>query len=115
MVVDVTNLTDGPNKTPIQVAIYNRTLDPGETIRLPAELVTSKIRVLEKQGLISIGALPAWYASAKTRKGRVLTPEQQAARTVIPDPETLPEVTSIESAVTPAEEEDTLSRRRRRG
>ena len=84
MVVDITNLTDGPGKTPVQVAIYNITLDPGKTLRLPAELVDTKLRNLEKTGVISIGALPSWYAAAKAKKGRSLTKEEQERRTVRP-------------------------------
>ncbi len=84
MVVDITNLTDGPGRTPTQVAVYNTTLDPGKTVRVPAELVDQKLRTLEKSGLISIGALPAWYAAAKQRKGKSLSKEEQQKRIVQP-------------------------------
>lgn len=82
MVVDITNLTDGPGKTPTQVAIYNATLDPGAIVRLPAELVDAKVRSLEARGLISIGPLPGWYSTARSKKGKILSPEEQAKRTV---------------------------------
>lgn len=86
MVVDVTNLTDGPGKTPTQVAIYNVTLEPGATVRLPAELVNAKVKSLEEQGLISIGALPGWYSAGRGRKSKVLSAEEQAKRTKKPSP-----------------------------
>jgi hypothetical protein len=86
MVVDITNLTDGPGKTPTQVAIYNVTLDPGAVVRLPAELVDAKVKSLEERGLVSIGALPGWYSAARSKKGKVLSPEEQAKRTVKPQP-----------------------------
>jgi hypothetical protein len=84
LVVDITNLTDGPGKTPTQVAIYNATLAPGAVVRLPAELVDAKVRSLELRGLISIGPLPGWYSTARSKKGKVLSPEEQAKRTVQP-------------------------------
>jgi hypothetical protein len=73
----ITNLTDAPGKDPIQVDIYNKTLDPGTHIKLPADLVNGKIRALENSGLISIGNLPPWYVAAKKRKGRELTAEEK--------------------------------------
>ncbi len=84
MVVDITNLTDGPGKTPTQVALYNVTLEPGATVRLPAELVDAKVRSLEARGLVSIGALPGWYSTGRSKKGKVLSAEEQAKRTVRP-------------------------------
>lgn len=89
MVVDITNLTDGPGKTPVQVAIYNVTLDPGATIRLPAELINTKVKILQEQGLISIGAFPGWYSAGKKHKGNVLSAEEQAKRTRTPLPTSL--------------------------
>ena len=80
MVVEVTNVTDGPGRTPTQVDIYNKTLDPGATIKLPAELVDAKVRKLEERGLICIGRVPPWYASAKTRRGRRLSTEEMQTR-----------------------------------
>jgi hypothetical protein len=84
VIVDITNLTDGPSRTPVQVAIYNVTLDPGKTLRLPAELVDDKVRSLEKSGVISIGSLPPWYTAAKEKKGKSLSMEEQAKRVVRP-------------------------------
>ena len=68
MIVLIVNLTDAPGKDPVQVDIYNKTLDPGAHIRIPAALVNAKIRALEKQGLIAIDKLPAWYEAAKKKK-----------------------------------------------
>ncbi len=85
MVVLITNLTDSaPGKKPVQIDIYNKTLDPGGNIKLPADLVNSKIRALEKSGLIAIGNLPPWYVTAKTKKGRPLTDEERAKMQVTP-------------------------------
>lgn len=106
MVVTVTNLTDGPGKTPVQVDIYNKTLDPGGILRLPAELVDSKIRTLEKAGLVAIGPLPAWYSAAKQRKGRVLSKEEQMKRLVQPAPVTEPTTEDVS---------ELQERRRRKG
>lgn len=92
MIVEITNVTDGPGRTPTQVDIYNKTLDPGVSIKLPAELVDRKVRALEKQGLICIGQVPAWYLGAKTRKGRSLSAEERQKRIVkaAPVPEPVP-------------------------
>lgn len=84
MIVDIVNITDGPGKAPVQVDIYNKTLDPGQSLRIPLELVTEKLRKLEKEGLIAIGSLPPWYLAAKKRVGRTLTPEEMAQRVVTP-------------------------------
>lgn len=84
MVVLITNLTDAPGKKATQVDIYNKTLDPGGNIKLPASLVNEKIRALEIGGLIAIGSLPPWYVAAKTRKGRPLTDEERAKMQVTP-------------------------------
>ena len=73
MIVEVTNITDGPGRTPTQVDLYNKILDPGGSLKLPAELIDSKVRKLEERGLICIGPVPPWYASAKMRVGRSLT------------------------------------------
>lgn len=81
MVVIVTNLTDAPGhaKGPNQVDIYNRTLGPGESLKLPADLVTKKLRTLAegKDPLIAIGSLPPWYVAAKKRKGKPLSDEEK--------------------------------------
>ncbi len=90
MVVLITNLTDAPGKKPTQVDIYNTTLDPGSNIKLPADLVTKKIRALEGSGLIAIGSLPPWYVAAKTRKGRPLTDAEKAKMSLPPEPEAPP-------------------------
>lgn len=84
MVVLITNLTDAPGKKPTQIDIYNKTLDPGSNIKLPADLVNQKIRALETSGLIAIGALPPWYLAAKTKRGRPLTDEEKAKMQVTP-------------------------------
>ena len=86
----ITNLTDAPGKDPIQVDIYNKTLDPGSYIKLPADLVTQKIRSLESSGLIAIGSLPPWYVAAKKRKGRPLTPEEKQQMQVSPPAPVVP-------------------------
>lgn len=86
MVVIVTNLTDAPGKKPTQIDIYNRTLDPGSNIKLPADLVNKKIRSLETNGLIAIGSLPPWYLAAKKRKGRPLTDEEKLKMQETPAP-----------------------------
>lgn len=84
MVVLITNLTDAPGKKPTQVDIYNKTLDPGSNIKLPADLVNQKIRALETNGLIAIGSLPPWYVAAKKKKGRPLSDEEKAKMQVTP-------------------------------
>lgn len=107
MIVQVTNITDGPGKSPAQVDIYNKTLDPGVTLRLPAELINEKVRKLEEAGLIAIGQLPSWYTAAKSRKGRSLTAEEMQKRinkqAPIPQPvlEPAPELVSYEELPEP--------------
>ncbi len=101
MVVQITNITDGPGKSPIQVDIYNKTLGPGVSIRLPAELIDKKVRKLEEQGLIAIGRLPPWYESSKARKGRSLSPEEMQKR-IVQAP--APKETSIPMLSAPKEE-----------
>lgn len=80
----ITNLTDAPGhaKGPIQVDIYNKTLNPGSSIKIPADLVDKKIRALAEGDapLISIGNLPPWYVTAKTRKGVPLSDEERRKR-----------------------------------
>lgn len=84
MIVLITNLTDAPGhaKGPLQVDIYNKTLNPGQQIKLPADLVSKKIRALAEGDapLISIGNLPPWYVTAKTRKGVPLSAEERQKR-----------------------------------
>lgn len=79
MVVLITNVTDAPGgkHSPRQVDIYNKTLDPGDSTRIPAELVDKRVRALETEGLIAIGSLPSWYKAAKARKGKRLTDEEK--------------------------------------
>lgn len=84
MNVLIANLTDAPGKDPIQVDIYNKTLDPGAQIKLPADLVDKKIRSLEERGLIAIGSLPPWYLATKIKKGRPLSLEEKKKRQVSP-------------------------------
>lgn len=90
MVVLVTNLTDAPGhpKGPVQVDIYNKTLDPGASIKIPADLVDKKIRSLAngEAPLISIGNLPPWYITAKKRTGRPLSKEERQKMQVTPPP-----------------------------
>lgn len=84
MIVLITNLTDAPGhgKGPTQIDIYNKTLNPGQQIKLPADLVSQKIRALAEgeAPIISIGNLPPWYVTAKTRKGVPLTAEERQKR-----------------------------------
>lgn len=70
MVVTVTNITDGPGKTPIQIVIYTKTLNPGEWADIPAVLITPKVNALKDKGLISIGSVPSWYEKAKLHKNK---------------------------------------------
>ena len=82
----ITNLTDAPghSKGPTQIDIYNKTLNPGASIKIPADLVDRKIRLLAEGDapLISIGNLPPWYITAKTRKGVPLSDEERKRRMV---------------------------------
>lgn len=90
MVVLVTNLTDAPGHPngPVQVDIYNKTLNPGESLKIPADLVDKKIRSLAngESPLISIGNLPPWYVTAKKRVGRPLSKEEKDKMQVAPPP-----------------------------
>ena len=78
MVVEVINVTDGPGQDPQQVQIFTRTLSPGESIKIPAELVDDRLRKLAEGNhpKISIGQAPSWYLASKIRRGQVLTPEE---------------------------------------
>lgn len=84
MVVLIVNITDAPGSSPVQVDVYNKTLDPGAFIRIPADLVDSRLRALEVKGLIAIGGLPPWYEAAKKKKGKRLSDEEKANRIVSP-------------------------------
>ena len=84
MIIEVTNLTDAPGKSPKQIDIFNRVLGPGDSLRLPVDLVNKKLRALEKTGDIAIGQIPAWYKTAKSRKGRPLTEEEMKKRIASP-------------------------------
>ena len=88
MVVLITNVTDVPGgkHSPTQVDIYNKTLGPGASLKIPAELVNTRVRALADQGLIAIGALPSWYTAAKARTGRRLSAQEKQNRFVIPAP-----------------------------
>lgn len=113
MFIEVTNLTDSPGKTPVQVAIYSKTLDPGDSIRLPAELLDAKVRSLETAGLISIGSLPSWYAALKAKKGRSLSAEEQAKRIVSSPPAKVP-VAVLELSDPLPQPEDEISVRKKK-
>ena len=84
MIVMITNVTDAPGgkNQPTQVDIYNKTLDPGASMRIPAELIDKRVRALANDGLIAIGSLPSWYTAAKTRSGKKLTDEEKRNLTV---------------------------------
>jgi hypothetical protein len=75
----ITNITDVPGgkKSPQQVDVHNKTINPGESFRFPAELINKNVRKLQTEGLIAIGSLPPWYTAAKSRKGRRLTTEEK--------------------------------------
>lgn len=92
MVVLITNVTDVPGgkHSPTQVDIYNKTLGPGASLKIPAELVNARVRALADQGLIAIGALPSWYTAAKARTGRRLSEQEKQNRFVIPTPPPAP-------------------------
>ncbi len=89
MVVLITNITDIPGKNPTQVDIYNKTLAPGSSFTIPADLVNQKLRAIEGQGLIAIGNLPPWYVTAK-RHSKSLSKEEKQKRQVVPLPEPIP-------------------------
>lgn len=95
MIVLITNLTDAPGhaKGPIQVDIYNKTLNPGASMKIPAALVDRKIRSLAEgeNPLISIGNLPPWYLTAKTHKGRPLSDEEKQKRMAVRPPKPVKE------------------------
>jgi len=88
VIVLITNVTDaqGGKHSPRQVDIYNKTLDPGASTRIPAELVDKRVKALEKAGFIAIGALPSWYTAAKSRHGKRLTDEEKRKLIVRPKP-----------------------------
>lgn len=89
MVVLITNVTDAPGKNPTHVDIYNKTLSPGGQIKIPADLVTKKLRALEERGFIAIGNLPPWYVTAK-RRSKPLSEEERQRRLVTPPPDPIP-------------------------
>lgn len=63
----ITNVTDAPGKTPVQFDLYTATLAPGESVRVPIQLLDEKLRRSERAGIIHIGEpLPLWYQSAKS-------------------------------------------------
>jgi len=70
------------------VDIYNKTLNPGDSLKIPADLVDKKIRSLASGAspLISIGNLPPWYVTAKKRVGRPLSQEERDKMQVKPAP-----------------------------
>lgn len=78
MVVEIINITDGPHCDPQQVQVYTRTLAPGESIKIPAELVDDRLRLMAEgdHPKIAIGQAPSWYLASKIRRGQELTPEE---------------------------------------
>ena len=99
----ITNITDAPGANTVQVDVYNKTLAPGAELRVPADLVDSKLRTLEKSGLIAIGSLPSWYTAAKKRKSRALTEDEMKARRVKPEIKVPPKKKETkDKALTPA-------------
>lgn len=88
MVVLITNVTDAPGKNSTHVDIYNKTIAPGGQIKIPADLVTKKLRTLEERGLIAIGNLPPWYLTAK-RRSKPLSAEERQKRLVTPLPDSV--------------------------
>lgn len=92
MIVEVTNLTDSPGKSPTEIVLFGRTLSPGDSIKVYAALVDKKTRSLEEAGYISIGQIPPWYAAFKDKhKGRVLTREELEKQLITVKPISLPE------------------------
>lgn len=81
--VHLTNLTDvpGPGKNqPHMMDLFNQTLEPGETLRVRAALVTGHLDGLVKGGKLAIGELPEWYKEAKIRPHGVLSKEEAIKR-----------------------------------
>jgi len=77
MVVLITNVTDGPERKPKEVRVYNKRLRPGASIRVDAKYVDATVRKLEDAGYIVIGPVPAWYANyAAKRQTKNLSSEQ---------------------------------------
>jgi hypothetical protein len=78
MVVEIINITDGPHSDPELVEIYSKTLSPGESIKIPAELVDERLRQLAEgdNPKIAIGQAPSWYLASKIRRGKELTKEE---------------------------------------
>ncbi len=111
MIVEITNITDAPGRTPTQVDIWNKTIDPGVSMKLPAELVNEKVRALEDQGLIAIGRVPPWYATAKQRKGKSLSPAERRRRNTSAAAKPKVELKLAEEI--PVEDEIQLKRQRR--
>ncbi len=111
MVVEIINITDAPGRTPTQVDIWNKTIDPGVSMKLPAELVDKKVRTLEDQGLIAIGRVPSWYATAKQRKGKSLSPAERRRRNT--SSVSKPKVELRLAEEVPVHEEIQLKRQRR--
>lgn len=101
MHVEVINLTDGPGHNPEQLDIYNKTLNPGESIKIPAELVDEKLRKMSEgeKAKIAIGQAPSWYVASKLRRGKELTREEiqkhMASRAPKPVPPPAPTTVSL--------------------
>jgi hypothetical protein len=108
MIVTITNLTDGPGQSPVQIDIWNKTLGPGDSLKLPAELVDSKLRGLEKQGLVSIGPAPAWYDAFKSKKGSSISQEEKKRRMTYKPPAPVVEEPMAAMPMTAMATEDTV-------
>ena len=63
--INVTNLTDYPDKETMILDIYSSSLSPGESASISFELIDEKMLDLFKHGFISIGDLPAYYKAWK--------------------------------------------------
>ncbi len=80
-IVNVTNFSDHSGVKPTPADVWRIRLAPGESTRLPVELIDDKVRKLETEKVIHIGPLPSWYEQVKTRKfGKELTAEQIQSR-----------------------------------
>jgi hypothetical protein len=63
--INVTNLTDYPDKETMILDIYNGSLAPGETAGIAFDLIDEKMLELFKHGFIAIGELPVYYRQWK--------------------------------------------------
>ncbi len=129
MVVVITNISDESGEkrvSPTAVDVWNKTLAPGASMNLPAELVSQKVRQLEQQGLIAIGRVPPWYVRAKQKgRGRALSIEERQSRVRIPlavppprnipaPPMVIPKLEFVEDEVVPEEDVKVEAKSKRR-